>query len=798
MKYLSTTPLLHFFILLLFGFGYTFAQTEKEIIDTYEDYIDAPREIVYLHLNKSTYIKGEALGFTAYVLDKRDKRPSLLTTNLYVSIEDSNKKVVKQKLIRVNNGIASNVFDVDSLFDSGYYNIKAYTNWMRNFNEPNYYNESIRIIDPETETLIEKPIVNNDIDAQLLPESGHLLNNVLNKVGVIVKDSQGFGLPNTKGEVVDQNNKVLTAFTTNELGIGSFFLIADTKTNYSVKINHANKDFNFSLGQPVEKNGIILSVKRLKTKLYVSVITNEDTFNNIKSKRHTLLIHNGNGYEVMDIYFTDAPVINKVIEFNSIPTGTNIITLFDENDKPIAERLFFNYEGINIKSSDNVSATGSGDSLKIKLNFKGVDTQQFHNISVSTLPQETESYNRHSSLISQTFLQPYIQGYIENSKYYFENIDQKKQFDLDNLLITQGWSSYDWNNMFLPEELPHPFEQGILIKGNINNQDHLNDVFVLHHSKENPPQYKQTSDGNKSIIFDSSFPVSNDKIFISRINASNDLLPAQLYVQTFPSTIPNLLTKVNPLKPRDKYRIIENLNMIAPSDFNFNEVQKLDEVVVESSFDKQLVKARKLQTHAFVNIKIPSELDKQTFLYLEDYLFSNRIFASFNPQNQELTFSNGRGGGSVLAGGSGMLVYYNGVPLTNAGFLYRFPMADIDRIEINRTGFGGGARGANGILKIWTSQKSMFGSANKLTAQDYKLPLTFSEKKKFYVPKYQYYNDDFFKGYGIIDWKPELMLDSQGNLEVKILKPQVPITLFIEGITNDGTFIFEEKSLSLN
>jgi hypothetical protein len=772
------------------SFGHLSAQ-EYELVDTYEEYIDAPREVVYLHLNKSTYIKGESIGFTAYVLDKRDKRPSLLTTNLYVSIEDTNHKIVKQKLIKVNNGIASNVFNVDSLFNSGYYNIKAYTNWMRNFNEPNYYNESIRVIDPEKENFIEKPIVNNDIDAQFLPESGHLLNGILNKVGVIVKDNQGFGVPNTKGEVIDQNNKVLTAFTTNELGIGSFFLIADTKTNYSVKINHANEDFNFPLGQTVEKNGIILSVKRLKTKLYVSVTTNEDTFGNIKSKRHTLLIHNGSGYEVMDIYFTDAPVINKVIEFNSIPAGVNILTLFDENEKPIAERMFFNYEGINIEKSDKVSATGYGDSLNVKLNFKNVNPQQFNNISVSVLPEETESYNRHSSLLSQTFLQPYLKGYIENSRYYFENIDQKKQFDLDNLLITQGWSSYDWNNMFLPDELPHPFEQGILIKGNINNQDHLNDVFVLHHSRENPPQYKQTSDGNKSIIFDSNFPVSNDDIFISRIDAPNNLLPAQLYVQTFPSTIPNLPTKVNPLKPKDNYKIIENLNMITPLDFNLNKVQKLDEVVVESRFDKELVRARKLAIPAYVTVKIPSELDKLTFMYLQDYLMANRIYTHIRSQTQDLVFSTG------LGSGTGMLVYYNDIPLISTNFLYRYPMAEIDRIEINRRGFGGGARGANGILKIYTSQESMFSSSNKVTAQDYKLPLTFSEKKTFYTPKYQYYNDEFFKGYGTIDWKPELILDNQGNVEIKIKKPQVPITLFIEGI-NGSSFIYCKKTLELN
>ncbi|WP_138432364.1 Plug domain-containing protein [Winogradskyella algicola] len=822
MKYTKIQSFSLLLIYFIMSLGYLSAQ-EYELVDTYEEYIDAPREVVYLHLNKSTYIKGESIGFTAYVLDKRDKRPSLLTTNLYVSIEDTNHKIVKQKLIKVNNGIASNVFNVDSLFNSGYYNIKAYTNWMRNFNEPNYYNESIRVIDPEKENFIEKPIINNDIDAQFLPESGHLLNGILNKVGVIVKDNQGFGVPNTKGEVIDQNNKVLTAFTTNELGIGSFFLIADTKTNYSVKINHANEDFNFPLGQTVEKNGIILSVKRLKTKLYVSITTNEDTFDIIKSKRHTLLIHNGSGYEVMDIYFTDAPVINKVIEFNSIPAGVNILTLFDENEKPIAERMFFNYEGINIEKSDKVSATGYGDSLNVKLNFKNLSAERFHNISISVLPQETQSYNRHNSILSQTFLQSYLKSAVENGRYYFSDIDQKKILDLDNLLITQGWSSYDWNNMFLPDELPHPFEQGIMVKANINDQKYLNDVYLLHHSGDNPPQYKQTSNGNKSIIFDSTFPMNSNKVYVSRINDNGDLKPANLYLQSFPNKIPKLNTELNPKKPKSSYKVIESLNTTRPFTSRAKNEQILDEVLLEASNNKELVRSRKLSQYSYGTIKVPSQSDKLAYFYLEDYLRANRVSVSYNTTNQQMYFTAGRGvsfgNGGVRnntvvvsgrnvspiqddtgGGNSAMLVYFNDVALSSTGFLYRFPMSEIDYIEINRSGLGafGGSRGANGVIKIYTSTKTMFDSIDTKTAQNYNLPLTFSPSKKFYVPKYRYYNDDFYKAYGTVDWKPNLTTDSNGNMSFKIVKPEVPITLFIEGITNDGTFIFKEKSLSLN
>ncbi|WP_400076039.1 hypothetical protein [Winogradskyella sp. R77965] len=790
------------YLYLLFFICFSFLSAQEESIDIsekYEDYTASPRETVYLHLNKSTYIKGESIGFTAYVLDKKDKRLSLLTTNLYVSVEDENKNIIKKKLIRVNNGIASNIFTVDSLFNSGFYNIKAYTNWMRNFNEQNYYSEAIRVIDPETEKYIEKPLVNNAIDAQFLPESGHLLNGVLNKVGVVVKDSQGFGLPNAEGEVVDKNNEILTTFKTNTLGIGSFSLLANMNDEYKVKINHANEDFTFPIGHDVKKNGVILSLKRLKTKLFASVTTNSETLDNIKNKRYTLMIHNGDNYEVLDIYFTDDTIVTKVIEDNSVPTGINILTLFNENEIPVAERLFFNYEGIDIIKTDKISAADFVDSLSIKLNFKSVDPKVFNNISISVLPQETTSYNRHHNLLSQTMLQPYIKGVIENGSYYFDNIDDKKRFDLDNLLITQGWSSYDWNNMFLPDEFPYSFEQGIELKASINNQKYLNNVYLLHHSGSNPPQYKQTSDGNKSIIFDSTFPVDNTEIYISRINSDENLKPAQLYLQTFPNKIPRLDTKNNPLLPKSEYSISEKLRISELSNFRADEVQVLDEVVVESSVDKELVRARKLSNHTSSTMKVPSELDKLTFLYLEDYLRANRVGVNVDAETGDVIFTNGRGaGGSVLGGGGGMLVYFDDVFLAGTTFLDRFPLANIDYVEIDRNGFGGGARGANGILKIYSTTKSMFSSVNKATAQSYKIPLTFSKNKNFYVPKYQYYNDDFFKGYGTVDWKPELAVDTEGNVKFKILKPQVPITLFIEGMANDGSFVFEEKSITLN
>ena len=67
-----------------------------------------------------------------------------------------------------------------------------------------------------------------------------------------------------------------------------------------------------------------------------------------------------------------------------------------------------------------------------------------------------------------------------------------------------------------------------------------------------------------------------------------------------------------------------------------------------------------------------------------------------------------------------------------------------------------------------------------------------------YIPKYQSYYSDFYKGYGVVGWEPKIKVDENGYASFKIVKPRGTIKLFIEGIANDGAFIFEEKSIKLN
>lgn len=796
MQPLFKTPLYRLIFIVFLCYSFTLsAQEDSEVLNAYKNYTEATREVVYMHLNKSTYIKGETIGFKAYVVNKSDKKTAALTTNLYVSIEDKNQKVLQQKLIKITDGVASNTFEIDSMFTSGYYNVKAYTNWMLNFNEKNHYQESIRVIDPETEKYITEEVIENEIDAQFLPESGHLLNGVINTIGVVIKNNLGFGIANAKGEILDKNNKVLSSFETNQFGIGKFQLLADATNSYKVKITNANKDLSFNLDENIEAKGIIMSLKSLKSKVYVSISTNLETFETVKNKRHSLMIHNGNRFDVVDIYFTDKTNVTKIIDISNFASGVNILTLFNEEDKPIAERLFFNYEGINIVTSNTITASKKRDTVTVNLNFNAFNSTAFNSLSVSILPQETKSYNKHHNMISYTYLQPYIKGTIEQAKYYFTNINAKKKYELDNLLLTQGWSSYNWNDIFKnTPNRTHSFEQGIKVMANTNNKSKGGTTFMLHASTSNEPVLFELSEEENAFSFENIFPLPNDQIQISEVGNNNNLKPAQLYLQSFPSTIPAFNNSSNTLKPKVDYNFTEKTTNRAIFE-NLDGVQILDEVLIKGRLEKKRIEALKLTKSSWGKIHVFDDNDRQRFATLAQFINNMTTFRAYESDTLGLVVENPAT--YTKNTGSSPFFFLDDMPLYNTNILSRYPMFNVAHIEINASGIGEGIRGGNGTIKIYT-RNEIDGQTFGESAQLFKLPLVFSETKKFYVPKYRYYADDFYKGYGTVDWKPELTTNLNGNISFKIKTPEVPVTLFIEGLTKNGSIIFEEKSISLN
>lgn len=399
-------------------------KNEDILFENYQSYIQLPRETCYAHLNKSTFVSGESLGFTVYLFDKFTKRASVVTRNVYCTLETRSGKVLKKQLVLANDGIASGLFEIDDAFPSGNYVFKAYTNWMKNFEEPNFYTQYIQVNNPDDFDYEEEEDY-LEIDAQFLPEGGHLILDTKNTMGVIVKDDFGFGMSNLTGIVTDSNGNEITNFTTNAFGIAKYEFTPESRRIYKVNFNDLEES-SLTL-ETGESKGVTMSVSDLNDKIAIAFRTNYMTLPDIKDQTFKMAISNGNQLNVSDVKFGENSEVKLLISKLDLFTGINIITLFSEDNKPILERLFFKHDGINYVTTDSHSVKKLQDSLELSLTAKSINVAKLHNLSISILPSGTKSYNHHHNILSNTYLRPYVKGKIRKCQVLLHKCRSQKE-----------------------------------------------------------------------------------------------------------------------------------------------------------------------------------------------------------------------------------------------------------------------------------------------------------------------------------------------------------------------------------
>jgi len=769
-----------------------FSQNENNadtLISAFQEFGKLPREVAYVHLNKTTYIKGETLAFTAYVFDKGTKKPSNLTTNLYCTISDENGQTVKKNMFLVNQGIANGSFYVDSLFTSGNYTFKAFTNWMKNFEEQNFYTENIKVIDPEIENFLAPKVITSKLDAQFLPEGGHLLLNTRNTMGVVIKDSLGFGVPFVKAQLLNSKNEIVTAFETNQFGIGKFMFVPKDSETYHVEISFEGRVQSFKIDK-AEPFGVVVSLIETNKRVLMRFTTNENTIDYIKNKPYQLMIHNGSDIKSVNLAFNDSLELTIILNYIDLFSGINIFTLFNEKNEPLLERLFFKHADISTLKLDETNFIKDKDSALVTMTIKDIDTRFTNNFSVSVLPEGTTSYNHHHNIISYLFLQPYVKGYIENAKYYFTDITRKKKYELDNLLLTQGWSSYDWSRVFNnnPKAI-YPFESGVHFKATVNNFG--TGKFVMFPTLLNGLETFELSEGNNSFEKKGLFPLDDETLSLGEIRKNKSVRKTEVYAQFFPSRVPDLekYIKVLPLKENVFYGSNSTEPIINNS---WTKVEQLDSVVI--TVDKEKERIEKLKNSTFLgHVDVLDQTTRNAYLTFGDYIRTKgfRVIEDMGV----LTIYSNRGIPKVP-----VTVYLDDVLVFNLSQLYGYRMDFIDYVIYDKSGFGEGLRGSGGVIRIYTDTNIAFqNNPTNSKFQEIEIPLTFTKPSKFYAPKYNSYQSSFFKEYGVIDWFPDKSVDENGNISFKISNQSGSnIKLFIEGTANNGAFISEAKTVNLN
>ncbi|MDP4292378.1 MAG: hypothetical protein Q8908_14970, partial [Bacteroidota bacterium] len=461
---------------------------KNNLLTPYDNYFKANREMVYTQFNKSRYVMGDDIWFTSWVLNPENKRLSFTTSKLYIELWTPEKKMLCRKILYVKGGTASNYIHIADTLEPGTYCFRAYTNWMRNFYDEKEFNTSITILAPSarnipaTQAAIRKKNdagskkANNTgtkdgYDIQFLPESGHFIEGIDNVVGVKAIDSTGHGVM-AKGKVVDPNNEEITSFSTNRLGMTNFTITEATSQTLRAIIELPNGKIKEVNLPQVENKGVAININTyLPTVVWIRLQANKLTRS--LNQSYYLMVHaNGAIYNSYKINFTSSPTFQFKVNKKDLGNGILYATLFDEDFRPVAERLFYNKStaltgniAYKIKSLDD-------DTYKLTVSASdSLSKAQIAKLSFSILPGGTLMNTFTTNLLTESQLRTALKGDIEDPAYYFEKNNTEHLMALDNLMMTQGWRKYNWPEILMNIQKPYAFpsENEFTINGLVKN-----------------------------------------------------------------------------------------------------------------------------------------------------------------------------------------------------------------------------------------------------------------------------------------------------------------------------------------
>ncbi|MFD0749621.1 hypothetical protein ACFQZS_05665 [Mucilaginibacter calamicampi] len=415
-----------------------------------------PIEKVHLHLDKPFYSLGDTIWIKAYVTGQYNKLSDLSSMVHLDLINDKGFAKTSFALPLTNGEGWGTVVLADSIFSAGNYNLQAYTNVMRNFNEDYFYYRaltignalpsSLRSASKTDTTGINLQVsqsttkVPDDINLSFFPEGGNLISGLPTTVAFKAIGADGLSRE-VNGYVVDQNNNQIVSFSSEHAGMGTFRMTPDAANHYSAlfKINGADKriampviqDKGYSLSATQDNNNIIL-------RLISSANLPDDTLNIVAQADNK-------------VYYTGQAAVRGrrflgALPKTRFPEGIVQITVFSKNFTPLAERLVFIR---NAKQQLNINVSNANISDKLRMAITATDdagqpiTGAF-SIAVTNAGKVPYSEDDEVTILSDMLLTSDLKGYIEQPNYYFADTLAMKQKHLDNLMLTQGWRRFTW------------------------------------------------------------------------------------------------------------------------------------------------------------------------------------------------------------------------------------------------------------------------------------------------------------------------------------------------------------------
>jgi hypothetical protein len=161
---------------------------------------------------------------------------------------------------------------------------------------------------------------------------------------------------------------------------------------------------------------------------------------------------------------------------NNLGEGISHITIFNQKQKPVCERLYFKRPQQHLEVETKLAKTFiTREKVTLDLTA-GVATEasDFANLSVAIYLNDSIKSQPQQDITSYLWLSADLKGDIETPEYYFNNVTKETDRRLDNLMLTHGWRRLKWDTV-LAGQVPAfeylPEYDGHFITGKILNKN---------------------------------------------------------------------------------------------------------------------------------------------------------------------------------------------------------------------------------------------------------------------------------------------------------------------------------------
>jgi hypothetical protein len=774
-----------------------------------------PIEKVYLHTDREVYSYDETIWFSVYLVEGIRHMASNLSSLVYVDLIDPSQRIVTTLPIRIVDGKGAGDFFLPDSIAEGTYQLRAYTNYMRNFDPDFLFTKQIKLVGLSRESLSDPPQRNSDIDFQVFPEGGHLIAEQLNYVAFKVTDNQGRGI-DLEGEIRDETGASVAQFVTAHLGMGRFQVTPSSGTRYVAVFKYGGLDFSIPL-PPVQSSGYALNIRKTTQKTYITVKGTDVSMDGCYVLGHA----RGAAFTVFQAN-EGSDFIYNALSNTSMPSGILHFTLF-KGGSAIAERLVYNENPV-LRVNADLSATptfGTREKAEINLEFGGDVEVDAGSFSVSVLESTMEP--NMTTIGGYLLLTSDLKGTIEKPGYFFSLEENSRIEAIDLLMMTHGWRRFRWEDVLTDQYPPVSFypEKGFSIEGKVvkylnRNKGEQADLALTF--LENPEFWQEAkTQADGTFWFDGLTILDTVTAVIQTVDTKKQTKKKKkkkvgavpkdkgTFISLDEKTQPGVQEiPIDPFKVKESYRdfldvVLEIQQIGASYDEKLIILDAMEVEAQRHTMDREYYRENMLYQNPDARVVVDSIPGSQGYTNVFQMIQGNftgvEIMGTF--PNQIVIVR----GLSTIQGSNEALFVVDGMP-TDASYVSQMDPRRVEFIDLLKGQKGTIYGTPNGVILIYTRRG--MGPGIDLDPRGFQAVRHngFYPPREFYQPQYELMTDEekLKPDYRVTQyWNPDLKIQSgKGTINYVTSDNTGTFIVYIEGITEDGRIIEDQVEFSVN